>query len=193
MKIYGGHDYYDSASVYGIDTSTIFVRKELEFDKHPFYYRVSRDYGMNYLTNFDIVVAGKLYPSIIYGEYGKKDKFIYNKEELENTSIYDKLSKYTKDEYNNYFNDSIKSNQLEWLIDNKIVLGYTLGNRFIANNSNLRNLEFFKVLSPTQAHQEIYSWISGVLTSSKPTIQLNNNQKIVKAGFDTITSFRHPV
>jgi hypothetical protein len=193
MKILGGHDYYDSASIYGIDTDTIFVRKEIKFNKHPFWYRDNRNYSTIRLINFEVVVAGNLYRCVAHVQLGKRDRFYYTLEKFKSADFYERLTRYNKTIYEDYFDRSISTSQLEWLIDNKVVLGYTTDNGFVANNCNLRNFELYRILPPVQAHQQIYSWISGVLTSSKPMIELNNINKIVKAGFDTKTSFRHPV
>jgi hypothetical protein len=194
MKILGGHDYYDSASIYGIDTDTIFVRKEIKFKKHPFWYHDNHNYNTIHLVDFEIVVASNIYRGVAHKQVDKKDTFYYTLTDFKEAPFYERLARYRKRTiYEDYFSRSISTSQLEWLIDNKVVLGYTIDNEFVANNCNLRNFELYRILPPVQAHQQIYSWISGVLTSSKPMIELSNNNKIVKAGFDTKTSFRHPV
>jgi hypothetical protein len=58
-------------------------------------------------------------------------------------------------------------------------------------NPNLNELQFYKYKDAYSAFQEIQSYISGVLgVDAKPTIELSDKSKIIKAGFDPKTSFR---
>jgi hypothetical protein len=58
-------------------------------------------------------------------------------------------------------------------------------------NGPLSIFQFYKAVDPYSAFQSLQSYISGVLgTSENPTIEVSNNTKIVKAGFDLKTSFR---
>jgi hypothetical protein len=58
-------------------------------------------------------------------------------------------------------------------------------------NPNLKELQFFKYKDSYSAFQEIQGYISGVLgVDAKPTIELSDKSKIIKAGFDPKTSFR---
>jgi hypothetical protein len=58
-------------------------------------------------------------------------------------------------------------------------------------NPNLDNYKFFKVQDAFTAFQNIQSYVSGVLGSKEnDTVEISNNSKIIKAGFDLKTSFR---
>jgi hypothetical protein len=58
-------------------------------------------------------------------------------------------------------------------------------------NPKLDNYKFFKVQDAFTAFQSLQSYISGVLgTKENDTIEVSNNSKIIKAGFDLKTSFR---
>jgi hypothetical protein len=58
-------------------------------------------------------------------------------------------------------------------------------------NPRLGELKFYQYKDAYSAFQEIQSYISGVLgVDAKPTIELSDKSKIIKAGFDPKTSFR---
>lgn len=58
-------------------------------------------------------------------------------------------------------------------------------------NPCLNELQFYKYKDTYSAFQLIQSYISGVLgTDSQPMVEISNNSKITKAGFDLKTSFR---
>jgi hypothetical protein len=58
-------------------------------------------------------------------------------------------------------------------------------------NPCLNDLQFYKYQDAYSAFQSIQGYISGVLgTTSKPVVEISNNSKIIKAGFDLKTSFR---
>jgi hypothetical protein len=59
-------------------------------------------------------------------------------------------------------------------------------------NPCLKNIQFFKEKDPFSTFQEIQGFISGVLgqKNEDSMIEISNNSKILKAGFDLKTSFR---
>jgi hypothetical protein len=58
-------------------------------------------------------------------------------------------------------------------------------------NPRLGELKFYQYKDAYSAFQEIQGYISGVLGgAAKPTIELSDKSKIIKAGFDPKTSFR---
>ena len=64
---------------------------------------------------------------------------------------------------------------------------------FLYDYGNLKSLDFAKVIEPYQANQEIERWVSGVLTNAgNPMINISDESKITKYGFDKKISFRHP-
>ncbi len=94
----------------------------------------------------------------------------------------------------------------QWLIDREIVTGYVQAPYFRsfggadsrkelgslrANGDFLGDLQFAKVRDPFTAHQDIASFVSGVLPDrSRDTVEISDTDRIRKAGFDTKTSFR---
>jgi hypothetical protein len=59
-------------------------------------------------------------------------------------------------------------------------------------NPCLKNYQFYKEKDPFSAFQEIQGFISGVLGQKQEhsVVEISNNSKILKAGFDVKTSFR---
>jgi hypothetical protein len=58
-------------------------------------------------------------------------------------------------------------------------------------NPPLGILQFYKAVDAYSAFQSVQSYVSGVLgVDANPMIEVSNNTKIVKAGFDLKTSFR---
>ena len=60
-------------------------------------------------------------------------------------------------------------------------------------NPTLREFQFFKVVEPTQAFQDVYSFISGVLgVPARPTVEVSDKIKAAKKGHNGKYSFRKP-
>ena len=73
------------------------------------------------------------------------------------------------------------------IVDN---LGATVSNRIPV----LQDVGFASVMSAEQCYQEISHFLGNVLRESpdtKPPVEINDKYKIIGAGFDTKTSFRH--
>lgn len=52
-------------------------------------------------------------------------------------------------------------------------------------NRQLKDLEFYRIMSPYQAYQELSMWIGGVLIQpDKPMVTVSDAMKIHKAGYD---------
>lgn len=61
----------------------------------------------------------------------------------------------------------------------------------ITSNPRLSDFTFFKVKEPYSAYQDIENYISNILLEQKELVQLNDKERIIKAGFDLKTSFRN--
>lgn len=108
--------------------------------------------------------------------------------------------------YNHFnFNKSIT----DWAIDNRIVTGYLQKNlpapgrasdtddktkRYIQkwNGDFMSFVQFFKVKDAYTANQDISMFVGGILPKlESKTVELNNEERIQKAGFDLKVSFRN--
>lgn len=83
----------------------------------------------------------------------------------------------------------------DWLINNKIVTGciyYDYDKMIlIANDAGMKDLHFYKVMDAYTMNQTIAGYIGGVLTNSgNKMVEISDTHKIMKAGFDTKSSFR---
>jgi len=79
----------------------------------------------------------------------------------------------------------------DFLIENKIT-SFVINNSQLLINPQLKLWEFQKVLDPFSAYQELDMWMSGVLSYPQNImIEVSNESKIEKGGFDRKISFRH--
>ena len=111
-----------------------------------------------------------------------------------------------KDLYEHFnYNRSIKG----WMIENRIVTGFlqrqqngpvisrdskNKSQKYIQmwNGDFMHTLQFFKVKDAFTANQEIAMYVGGVLPKlGSEMVELNNEERIQKAGFDLKVSFRN--
>ena len=219
MKIISGHDYYDGAG-YGVDETIVFVRKEFETWESPFELPASPEryrYRASTISFHLVLVAGKVYPAIreehpVENTMGWTDsKIIWHYdlasalESLERLHFADdghiyraRLRNWTG-KVTRHFEQKQKQSWTNWMIENRVITGLVStrykdihhnGTFVRANISDLKDLQFCRLLDPATIHMEIANFIGGVLPSSKDTIELRDIDKIRKAGFDTKSSFR---
>jgi hypothetical protein len=98
-----------------------------------------------------------------------------------------------------HFKSSISKAQTNWLLEHRVIILTTHENYNYAhpsgidahiNHALLKEICFFKAMDPATLHMRLSSFISGVLPSIRKTTTLSDKDKIRKAGFDTVTSFR---
>lgn len=80
----------------------------------------------------------------------------------------------------------------QFLIEHGIVTGYYYNKEYYSfNEDGLSDVQFFKVKDAFTANQDISNYVGGILpANANPMVEIGNNDKIVKAGFDTTISFR---
>lgn len=213
MKIIGGHDFYDTATFFGVDKTIVYNRKSQfgdikEFEKNNFifdHHRIDLDDG-EFFYPILVFFAGKLYTGYKSDStnWHKKSYHVWSYDELIDI-IKEKYPQYNLNKFKNkqikdHFDLKITKNQLHYLIENKItILTFTIecywDHRFSVTieNSNLKSLEFYKVLDPYTAFQEISMWVGGVLTNNPPEMVEIKDERVIlaKHGMDH-TSFRKP-
>lgn len=145
-----------------------------------------------------IVFCGKLYPCIEISKSNKiktiiETNYIYNFTEFDKYLI-DNDVNYSNHKFKNaihrFLNTPTLNNHTKFLIENKITIA-VITREDIFINCSLNNYHFYKVLDTYSAFQELNMWITGVLSYPQNImVEVSNESKIEKAGFDKKTSFR---
>lgn len=213
MRIFGGRDFYDGAGQ-GTDESVTFLRKTEVFTDTPFHVpeSSSRSYpGYAFMT---IIIADEIFPAMIETsrEYNRAtatydySRFIHYtlEDAMKAAQRLMENATFTRYHYTRtlrgsieaHFAQTISDEQKRWLVMNNIVTGRVFNDReenyintLEANTPNLTEFEVFRVINPAVAHMRIAGYISGVLGTSPDTVQIGNDARIRKAGFDD-ESFR---
>lgn len=145
-----------------------------------------------------IIFCGKLYPCI---EISKSNKiktiseynYIYNYEEFNTYLIENKIDHKnykTKNKIQYFFNLPILNKYINFLIEHKITIA-VITKEEIFINCQLNNYQFYKVLDTYSAFQELNMWLTGTLSYPQNImVEVSNETKIEKAGFDKHISFR---
>jgi hypothetical protein len=206
MRIIGGRDYYDGAG-YGFDSSINFVRKPTLLETSPLVY-CTRGVVSGMLTRFDVVVAGELYPAMVYTEssYKPSSTYYYTADTVHEIADLIPRYYYAENKFTLDVSDARREEVRRWALENKIVTAISgveiLNDKFsihsnwtskpgtLVNGDFLKTVDFYRVLPPALAHRAIASWVSGVLPFDVPTVGISDRSRIVKAGFDIVTSFR---
>jgi len=220
MRIYGGHDYYDSALSMGIDPAIILVRgKSGQVDveraggsllkrKLIVKPQFSAEIGIKCVA---VVFCAKVFRGVLGLRALEKTEGIWSAEKaralaksVKNASIevetrwYDRRDRMTLEEY---FSPAEASGDLrEYMIANKVsilVEEETVRGEepyFAVNPFTLKGLGFAKALDPYTALQELSMWIGGILGGTSPEIvTITDNKVLVEShGFDNRFSFRGP-
>ena len=102
------------------------------------------------------------------------------------------------DELRAFFEHRIRPEETDWLIDHHVTILTSWRPPFWkkkevpvqVNHGCLKDLEFYRKVDPSTAHMRISSFVSGVLPFNRETVQLSDQDRIRKAGFDLKGSFR---
>lgn len=82
---------------------------------------------------------------------------------------------------------------LDFCIENRVITGYATRNRqqkwMVANGPHLGYFHLYRKINPSDAHMRIARFIGGVLPSRESMVELNDADRLRKAGMDA-TSFR---
>ena len=156
------------------------------------------------LEKIQIVFCGKVYNCLycpLEESFGKSDHYFYSTDDI--ISFYKKhfskeykkkkkVKEYIKD-LDMYFslNGSDVKN-LEFFIRHKITIGVRYFERnVIVINDCLEDLQFYRVVDPFSAFQQIDMWTSGVLASPPNfMIEIEDKYRIESHGFDPVYGFR---
>lgn len=194
-------DYYDTASSYGIDKEVLYVRtphKTKLTNKQNGFGRLN-----SYINGYEVEkrligFCGEIYPLLIlYPTDGYKrvpgadPVLCYTKEEfLEHYTI-----KKTRNYYFYgveqpidvfYYQDYSSYKELFQSLKAPIFMTTVEGREtYIETNIPLKPLQFYRLKDAPTAFQEIFQFVSGVLTGSdKPMVKISDKDKIAKRGFD---------
>lgn len=212
------HDYYDSASVYGVDSSCHYIRNKQEI-KRALLKKVINFLRPNHkekflygdsLSHFDyIFYCGYLYKiAKIYVDVSRSFRYVHTNEEF-STLIDSGIKIYSSPNKNcvNTWGGGFWDNKIPDLTPTRISddLFFELGvpcfslswNHFLSGdcklelNPCLKDFEFYKFKSAPVAFQEIHGYISGVLGAQHPKVlNVSDIVRLEKHGFDKKMSFR---
>ena len=206
------HDYYDSASAYGIDKTCVYKREtktegKERPDRHRFQRTVQDRDGKDWHPEkFVVGFCGKIYPAIKLTAEGYADvpfveapvKYFYEYDKLEKFLVPKKDKKrrawhiWSGRELTNkeWFNPN-SHKELEVLFDEAECPVFTHTKPYYEAecitvfNPCLKNVDFQKVTDPYTAFQEIYMFISGVLgTNENDMVNISDRDMLKKKGFD---------
>lgn len=214
MRIFGGHDYYDSALSMGIDPTIVMVREKsksvpvktvgesllgVEMRLLP---------SQTHIERVTVVFCGKLYRGALVnhsGDYSPIHNF-WNASKLREYAAEVKNGKvgicspwYSRRQnktptLEDYFIPVESSETVrQYMIDHKIAILVqreskygNSGEDFEVNPIGLKQLGFAKALDPYTAFQELSMWIGGILGGTSPEIVRITDDKVLieNHGFD---------
>ena len=214
MKIINGHDYYDGAGwgvdpdiVFvrnepAVDDFPVHLHDPFEFSHRRF----SVD-DKDRKFHFPIVLVGRnIFPIMICETNPGLGETIYHDKQSALDAVDALFKKSARQQYVSFRSPDLKSvidahftpsesfrkKITDWMISNHVVTGVitrehmsrddSVGVR--VNGAFLSDFEIYKLLDPATAHMEISSWIGGVLPHSPDTMDLTDESRLEKAGFD---------
>lgn len=145
-----------------------------------------------------VIFCGKIYKGIEIIKFKKNSNesettYFYNFEEfniyLDENKISYKEVKY-KNNVKKYFDLSLLSKYKEFCIENKLTIAVMTEDNLLIN-CPLNRFQFYKVYDTYTAYQELNMWLTGTLSYPQNImVEVSNETKIEKAGFDKKISFR---
>jgi len=213
MRIVGGHDFYDNALAFGIDTTTVFVRhKERVISEEYCGIRIPKRHDYSFFVEFPymFVIAGNLYPMIEIQKYSASTAvrtwdFDHYKEVCDGLSPH--FKKYSDGKNARaFFARTLKDDERAWLIDQRISI---LHNRYrleydvhsghrnvcewLVNSSDLNQFGLQARTNAYQIFQNLSMWVGGVLPKNpNPMVEITDDKvKIAKHGMDRWSFRKH--
>jgi hypothetical protein len=207
------HDFYDTASGFGIDKTIVYQRKtedlrtfskwrkkeEEEFGQASQTINVKN--GVREFRKISIGYCGHIFPMILVtghtnGYQAYEPEYLYSKDELakflESLNCNDRKFRsffYYFDEFRNpsrreiYFNYDTHKDLLPLFQKHKVPVFVNFSNGLVLN-PRLATFKFQKVKDPFTAFQEIQGYISGVLgTKENEMVQISDKDMLHKKGF----------
>ncbi len=199
------HDYYDTAAAFGLDTDIVYVRKTIEVEEarrgRSMTLLIHPQNGTRYeYENGHVGFCGQFYPFVEVSYYTSKFHrlIFWSFDELDawmesvspgwkigykrRRSISWPAARFQKHFETKYNTEIFHTHQ--------VPVFCKMSNGRFTLNPRLQDLEFYRVFDPYQAHQEIAMFVGGVLKQPENNmVQISNEDKIVKHGFDD-KSFR---
>lgn len=210
------HDYYDSASTYGIDKTIVYNRTRRELvdpDKIGIY---SRDFTIksgkgsgNWSTDYFLIgFCGNSFPCIrVTGKsFGVSvvlvDDYFYDMESLTNATAPYGADEYISNQYTVWrphyhhglwFDTEVPDDAFRKYNSPILVYHRNRNSNYILTvNPKLSDFKFMRMKDPHTAFQEIQQYLSGVLGSpEKETVTISDKDMAVSKGFDK-WSFKKP-
>lgn len=211
MRIFGGHDYYDSALSMGIDPTIVMVReksksipvKDVCDSLLGFEMRILP--SMTLIERVSVVFCGKLYRGALASRDGVTKHTFWNaaklwefaKEEKKGrvgiyTSWYSRKREKAPTVEDYFIPVDAPEAVRRYMIDHKIAILVQRESKwkedaaFEVNPIGLKQLGFAKALDPYTAFQELSMWIGGILGGTSPEIVKITDDKVLieNHGFD---------
>ncbi len=214
-------DYYDIGASAGVDMSTVYVRETQDIIGHikpenPYAYSKwgsdrNYDYRPSGWSKFIIGFCGKTYPGIQKWvhttPYGGRREVLYNldavhemlageiKQDKSKNVIWHR--RHHMSEYDKFFEDYSKPNHLYKVFEEYnvpiFVKYFSSYCDLLQLNPLLRSWEFFKVVDPWTAFQEISMYVGGVLNGpTMPVPSISDDVMVEIKGFDKWSFRKEP-
>jgi hypothetical protein len=203
MKIISSFkDYYDHALAWASDDDKVIYRRETTllttipenkygFSNHSFPPSLSVE-SLEILEMRLVFFCGKCHTFMRYKDHRQKNpppQVAYN-EEIE--KLFDAIKVYRYYAYDTLgLFVCLSVSELDSFYQIHYTPVFMFSKEGMTINPCLKNLQFQKVVDSYQAFQTIEQFLFGVLIApDKPTLNISNEDKIIKHGFDTKWSFR---
>lgn len=209
MKIYGGHDFYDSILGYGADPSVVLFRKNQELEDticlpRAVWLRLNGHYRD--FAHITVAFCSKVYHGVeLGGQYfwsaDKLRAWVDGKEPKKVINVVGAYQWHQKTQYEleQYFSVEDSPQYLkDYMIAHRYAILLEMERSYkrvvIMNPHGLQKIDFAKALDPYTAYQELSMWVGGVLAGESPkTVKITSDKVLIEGhGFDNITSFRGP-
>lgn len=213
------HDYYDTIQKHGMDAQCVYIR-DTEFHHYDEVVKRNR-YGHRDNLLRDHVINNEQFSVVVIGFCGRlymcwhqrktlinPGKTIYSTEDLKNLLAEEKKARKYWRYYKNITNmqeaEQVWAGDIERMNREKrdifqeirapiFLLRTKDSGPVIEVNPKLSDYEFYRIVEPYSAFQNIHQYLSGVLGGVRETIpEVSNNDMIEAKGFDLKESFRKP-